>query len=67
MLLHHWPSYQPLQVTLQRAYLSSAYLVFPDLTPRLPARKVSNSRAYPINDPVHKLKVYYQGVDICCN
>lgn len=49
-LLPHLPSYQPLRLQLQRAYLSSASVTFPDLTHRLPVGPVLESRARYIRD-----------------
>ncbi|KAK5045787.1 hypothetical protein LTR84_008880 [Exophiala bonariae] len=54
LLLPHFPSHQSLRLQIQRAYLSSASLTFPDLTHRLPvgnvparrARKLENIPAY---------------------
>lgn len=45
LLLPHFPSHQSLRLQLQRAYLSSASLTFPDLTHRLPVGFVSANRA----------------------
>lgn len=44
-LLPHVPSYQSLRLQLQRAYLSSASITFPDVTHRLPVGAVSEARA----------------------
>lgn len=39
ILLPYFPSYQSLRLQLQRAYLSSATITFPDLTHRLPVTR----------------------------
>ncbi|KAF9894354.1 hypothetical protein FE257_007857 [Aspergillus nanangensis] len=59
ILLPHYPEYQSLRTRLHRAYLSSAYLVFPHLTHRLPVgSSVPESRAYPVKDAVHNFNGY---------
>lgn len=50
LLLPHFPVYQPLRLQLQRAYLSSASLMFPDLTHRLPVGNLPARRARKVNE-----------------
>ncbi|KIW82271.1 hypothetical protein Z517_05298 [Fonsecaea pedrosoi CBS 271.37] len=44
-LLPHFPVYQSLRIQVQRAYMGSASLTFPDLTHRLPVGKMPVRRA----------------------
>jgi acetyl esterase/lipase len=52
LLLPHFPVYQSLRLQLQRAYLSSASLTFPDLTHRLPVGNISPRRARKVDETV---------------
>lgn len=45
ILLPHYPHYQTLRLQLQRAYLASTNLHFPDLVHRLPVRRCPETRA----------------------
>lgn len=51
-LLPHFPVYQSIRLQLQRAYLSSASLTFPNLTHRLPVGDVSPRRARKFDENV---------------
>jgi hypothetical protein len=44
-LLPHLPIYQSLRIQLQRAYMSSCSVTFPDLTYRLPVGLVADTKA----------------------
>ncbi|KAL2834155.1 alpha/beta-hydrolase [Aspergillus pseudoustus] len=50
IILPHYPAYQSLRLKLQRAYLSSAVLTFPNLPHRLPIRHMPEHRAHKINE-----------------
>lgn len=49
IVLPHYPAYQPLRIQIQRSYLSSAVLTFPNLPHRLPIRHMPVNRARKIN------------------
>lgn len=49
LLLPHFPFYQSVRLQVQRAYLSSAALTFPNLTHRLPVGNLPVKRARRIN------------------
>ncbi|OAP57404.1 hypothetical protein AYL99_08142 [Fonsecaea erecta] len=51
-LLPHFPVYQTLRIQIQRAYLGSASLTFPDLTHRLPVGKLPIGRARKVDGSV---------------
>lgn len=50
ILLPHYPHYQSLRLQLQRAYLSSSSLCFPDFVHRLPITYCSEKRARKVGD-----------------
>lgn len=52
ILLPYLPTYQSMRIQLQRAYLSSAVMTFPDLTHRLPVGRMSSSRARQIDSSI---------------
>ncbi|KAG4427851.1 hypothetical protein IFR05_016669 [Cadophora sp. M221] len=58
LLLPHYPVYQDLRVRFQRAYLSSAALLFPDLVHRLPVGELPDSQAFPIRSSSHGFEGY---------
>lgn len=53
LLLPHFPFYQSLRLQIQRAYLSSASLTFPNLTHRLPVSNLSEKRARRVDEKIH--------------
>ena len=58
LLLPHYPAYQDLRTRLQRAYLSSTVVAFPDLVHRLPVGPLPDSEACPIKSSSHDFEGY---------
>lgn len=58
IILPNIPIYQPLRIRLQRAYLSSAAVVFPDLVHRLPVGPLPKTEAWPLKSSTHRFEGY---------
>lgn len=58
LLLPHYPVYQNLRTLLQRAYLSSTAVAFPDLVHRLPVGKLLDSEARYLMSPSGDFESY---------